>query len=239
MKNVISIQYPDTSFDPDTVLEALARNTFFESPSWSVWPFLCALNDDETERNAIAEEDECAIKAMRLLILKAIQKKASSDFEDDARIGSVIAQCCTRNPQEAGEILKRSLVSFMTVFGLCMAATYARIFYGYGGPMNAFAAIWNKEIAFVAGMDAQFKTTYGTDGLIGKCPSELLNMFVKTTIAQVAMAGQKHASQGVADIGQWVSSGGLTEGILNDVNALFRESAADISAIIRQFFSQG
>ena len=74
MDNIFTLQFPESRFDADDVLDALKAKTILTAKEWDVWPFLANVNpiedaDDYEEGEVFSSQDRIMLGFMRQELL--------------------------------------------------------------------------------------------------------------------------------------------------------------------------
>lgn len=232
MQNIFTIQYPDAHFDQSETLYELANTNIWSSEAWKVWPFFCGMAQKESEVDFVSQTDKETISVMRTYLLGYIMKNEGLDPELNQDIADVVRPFIRKNPQAAAE-LRTSILSFMTIVSLTLSASYVRLLMGEGAPMLYCLKTWRKEVRFVCSKDKDFHHKFKTEGLIGKNPKQLLDLFVRIAIATLITPA---AVGGLLDATKWVASGQLTQEFLTQMEGLFMKYGNKIAKEMGLFF---
>ena len=238
MQNIFVMQFPESRFNPEAVVEALKNDQILSSREWEVWPFLANLQtedeeDDEEHSNA---QDRILIAFMRRELLRKVEERvASGAYETVAmRLISELGYPVNRKTKD---VVVKSLTAFRMIFSLCIAASYARIFIGPKEGMALFLKVWNKEVTLACKMDSAYRSAFGTQGLICKNPRELMTLFVKVTVAELLACKDSGKGNSVTKVAQKVSSGILTVEILQSWEEVLKVEIDAVLASVGSFFS--
>jgi len=241
MDNIFTLQFPESRIDADGVLDALKDKKILTAKEWEVWPFLANVNpiEDEgyyEEEEEVSNPDRIMLGFMRQELLRQVDNRAKNgDYEAIAE--KLIKEIDYPITKKTTAVVVKSLTAFRMIFSLCIAASYARIFFPTKAGMESFMRIWKREVELACTMDTAYRKAYGTQGLICKNPRELMTLFIKVTLAELLSTKETGKTLSVSKIAKKVSSGVITAEILASWEAVLKEEMDPVLTFVTGFFA--
>lgn len=242
MENIFTLQFPNSNLDAESVADALKNKTILTSDSWEVWPFLANINPIENEEEegegTVTSEDKLMLAFMRNELLREIgEKTKNGDYETLSE--DVIKGLGYPVTKQTKAVVVKTLTAFRTIFSLCVAASYAKVFLPQNGGMEAFLETWKKEVTLACKMDSAYRKAYKTQGLICKNPRELMTLFTKVALAELLSTSAKPMEKNsVAQVAHKVSSGAITEDVLTRWEEILKGEMDPVLTFVGSFFSE-
>ena len=241
MDNIFTLQFPESRFDADAVLDALKGKTILTAKEWDVWPFLANVNpiedeDDYEEGEGFSSQDRIMLGFMRQELLHQIDSK-SKNGEYEAIAQKLIKELDYPVTKKTTSVVVKSLTAFRMIFSLCIAASYARVFFPTEAGMDSFMRVWKREVELACNMDSAYRKAYGTQGLICKNPRELMTLFIKVTLAELLSTNEEGKRASLSKTAKKVSGGVITEEILTSWEGVLKDEMKPVITTVTGYFS--